>query len=48
MVFEIPLGYREDNTESDVEFFSSFTGVFWGVIVYDTNKKMQVVHRTEV
>lgn len=47
-VFEIPLGYREDNTESDIELFSSFTGLFWGVIVYDTNKKMQVVHRTEV
>ena len=38
-VFEISLGYREDNTESDVGLFSSFTGLFWGVIVYDKQKE---------
>ena len=47
-MFEIPLGYTEHNTESDVELFSSFTVFFFGVIIYETNKRMQVILRTEL
>lgn len=47
-MFEIPLGYPEHNIESDIELFSSFTGFFFGVIIYETNKRMQVILRTEL